>query len=440
MTATAGHNALVRGRPRREVDAGYKEGVAVKNQLLGGPRRSACSVLLAALLSGLAGCGGSQYVQITHGGQPAKFAYITVADSQNLQLPGTVYEYAIGSDGSLAPLSATSVPTGARPFAITSDPGGHYIYVVNEGDGTISQYAVEADGHLSALSPASVGISGAIIGGSVYRGISVDPSGHFVYVTVTAQDPAPGCTVAQYSIGSDGALVPLAPPTQNLAVFGSGPLIIHPSGQFAYLVGITADSNSRLSEYSRDANGVLTPLNPATVSNTPNAIDLYVIPSGQTAYMLEVCVTTNCNGRITGFAIGADGVLTSTGNVSVTASHVIPVAMVTDGTGLNAYLLANLMGVDTNDGVLFQYVIDDTGALVADTPASLGVASGAVALSTDGHNLYALSANAIGSGSGSPSGGYVDHYVIGSGGQLSASGTTSVSGSLPTSMTLVTTR
>jgi hypothetical protein len=77
------------------------------------------------------------------------------------------------------------------------------------------------------------------------------------------------------------------------------------------------------------------------------------------------------------------------------------------------------------------------GALVADTPASLTVASGAVAESTNGSNLYALSANAIGFVSGLPQGGHIDHYVIGSGGLLTPVSTTAVAGSLPTSMTLV---
>lgn len=409
------------------------------DQWLDSMRRSACAVLLGALSSGLAACGGSSYAPITQGGQPASFAYITVAEFPNQQLPGAVYEYAIGSDGSLALLGAGSISTGVYPVAIASDPEGRYVYVVNRGDGTISQYAVGTDGRLSALSPASVSISGAIVGGSVYPGITVDPSGHIVYVVVSGQDPALSCTIAQYSIGSDGALTPLAPPTQNLAVFPTGPLNIHPSGQFAYLVGITAVSDSRLSEYSRDASGALTPLIPATVSNTTNAVAVSVTPSGQTAYVLEVCVSATCNGQISEYAVGADGVLTSTGNVAITDSHVNPVAMVTDGTGSNAYLLANLMGVDTNNGAVYQYAIADTGALVPDTPASLGVASGAVALGTDGHNLYALSANAIGFASGSPSGGYIDHYVIGSGGQLSAAGTVSVLGSVPTSMTLVAT-
>jgi hypothetical protein len=111
--------------------------------------------------------------------------------------------------------------------------------------------------------------------------------------------------------------------------------------------------------------------------------------------------------------------------------------MVTDGSGSGAYLLANAMGVDTNAGAVYQYAVDSTGALIADMPASLPVASGAVAESSYGNNLYALSANAIGFVSGQLPGGHIDHYVIGSGGLLTAMSTTTVTGSLPTSMTVV---
>jgi hypothetical protein len=67
-------------------------------------------------------------------------------------------------------------------------------------------------------------------------------------------------------------------------------------------------------------------------------------------------------------------------------------------------------------------------------PSSLDVASGSVAESTYGSNFYALSANAVGSASGSPPGGNVDRYAIGSDGQLTAVSTTSLTASRPTAM------
>jgi 6-phosphogluconolactonase (cycloisomerase 2 family) len=418
---------------------GAKEHGALMNRWFGAIRRSACAAVLGTQLCGLAGCGGSTYAPALvtlNQQQPARFAYVTVADVQGRQIPGAVYEYAVGPDGSLATLSTASVPTGVGPVAIAPDPSGRYVYVVNSGDGTLSQYAVGTDGQLSALSPASVSISAALVGFTRITGVAVDPSGHYLYVTVTGGDPAPATTLAQYSIGSDGTLAPLPAATQSLATFG-GPLVIHPSGNYAYVAGITAAPDARISEYSRDASGLLTPLVPPTISNTVNATGIYVVPTGQAAYVFGVCIDSVCDGQISQYRVGVDGVLTATGNVAVTGSHVNPVAIVSDATGSNAYVLTNLMGVDTNIGAVYQYAIASTGALVPGTPASLSVASGAVALAIDGSHLYALSANAVGFASGSPPGGFVDHYVIASGGQLSAAGAVVVSGGRPTALALL---
>ena len=181
----------------------------------------------------------------------------------------------------------------------------------------------------------------------------------------------------------------------------------------------------------------LSPLTPATVAVTQGATAVTIAPSGQTAYVISTCIDTACDGQIERYTIGVNGTLMPTGVATLTSAHVNPVEMVTDGSGSSVYLLANAMGVDTNAGAVYQYAIDSTGALVANTPASVSVASGAVAESTYGSNLYALSANAIGFASGLPPGGHIDHYVIGSGGLLTAVSTTTVAGSLPTSMTLV---
>jgi hypothetical protein len=94
------------------------------------------------------------------------------------------------------------------------------------------------------------------------------------------------------------------------------------------------------------------------------------------------------------------------------------------------------MGVDTNQGVVYQYTIDSTGALLL-SPTSFNVGSGAVGASRDGSNLYALSANAVGHVSGSPTGGHVDQYAIGRSGLLVPVSTTTIVGGLPTAMTLV---
>ena len=405
------------------------------NRLFIGCSCAAFRIAVGTALSSVAACGGAGNGATGGAGQPAVYAYVASADVNNRAVAGAVYQYSIGSDGSVAPLSVASVPAGVTPKAVVSDPSGRHVYVANDGDATISQYAVGANGGLVALSPTVVRIAG--LQNASYT-VSIDPSGKFLYVVESPRDPAgPSATIAQYSIQSDGTLASLAQAYLNLSVFASGSLAIDTSGRYAYLAGAGSAPGGLVSQFSINSDGTLAPLTPATIAASQGTVAITMAPSGQTAYVISWCINTACIGQIEPYTIGANGTLTPSGVVTLTGSHVVPVEMVTDGSNSSVYLLANAMGVDTNAGAVYQYAVHSTGALAADTPASLPVASGAVAESTYGNNLYALSANAVGFISGQPPGGHIDHYVIGSGGLLTAMSTTTVTGSFPTSMTLV---
>ncbi len=402
--------------------------------------RPAVFVAISALLISLAACEG--LVNAPRQVGASDYAYVATADAQDPQARGAVLQYGVASDGSLVPLSAASVPAGAAPTAVVSNPTGHYVYVVNQGDATISQYAAGPGGGLVALSPAVVGISGprsAVVGHSE----SVDPTGHFLYVvTDLGADLVAATSIAQYSIGSDGTLTPLVPAYINVPGSASGALAIDPSGRHAYLAGASLASARRaprglVSQFSISVDGTLSPLVPATVAATHTVIGVTIAPSGKTGYVLSACVDNGCNGQVTQYTIAAaDGALTSTGTNTLTGSRVNPVAMVIDSSGSSAYLLTNLIGVDTNQGVVYQYAIDSTGALLL-APTSVNTASGAVAASTDGRNLYALSANAIGFTSGSSTGGYVNQYAVGHDGPLARGNMTTIVGGLPKAVTFL---
>jgi len=394
---------------------------------------------VCAALSSVAACGGTGTGAGGGDGPPAVYAYVTTADVDNRAVPGAVYQYSIGSNGLITPLSLASVPTGVTPTGVVSDPSGRYVYVANSGDATISQYAAGLGGGLVALSPAVVNIAGPF----QFAGftLSVDPGGQFLYVVGSPRDPpGPTASIAQYSIRSDGTLASLAPASLTLSVSALGSLAIDPGGRYAYLPGDTNAPGGLVSQFSINSDGTLTPLTPATVGAPQGTIAVTIAPGGQTAWVISTCIDTACDGQIEPYAIGADGTLTPTGVVTLTGTHVNPVELVTDGSSSSVYLLANAMGVDTNAGAVYQYAIDSMGALAADTPASLTVTSGAVAESVNGSKLYALSANAIGFASGLPQGGHIDCYLIGSSGLLTPVSTTTVAGSLPTSMTLVVVR
>jgi 6-phosphogluconolactonase (cycloisomerase 2 family) len=388
------------------------------------PVRLATCTCALALLSA---CGGSGN---DIGAGIAGYAYVVTTMPQ---ARGAVTPYTISADGSLSPLSSGAVPTGMNPTSIVSDPTGHYVYVVNLGDATISQFSVGSGGALASLSPAVVSVPTP----STYvwsYAASIDSSGHFLYLVGQAfpgvPPTAPG-VILQFSIGSGGALTSLSPSFVNVSAQITGPLAIDPAGQYAYLAAA-----SEVLQFSISGNGTLVPLAQPSIATT-NAVNVTVAPGGRSAYVLGSCVDAACDGEISEYAVGTDGTLTPTGSTTATDSHVIPIALETDTSGSSAYLLANQMGVDTNVGSVYQFGVSSTGALQPDSPPSVSVASGAVAQGVFRSSLYVLSGNAVGSASGSPQGGHVDHYAIGSGGVLAEKGTISLTSGYPSAMAVV---
>jgi 6-phosphogluconolactonase (cycloisomerase 2 family) len=398
------------------------------------------SIATSATLVCLAGCGGG--TDVSGGPTSPSYAYVTSASYDETQ-PDAVYQYAVGTDGTLTSLSTASITAGRIPTSVVSDPAGRYVYVVNYGDETISQYVVGTGGGLVPLSPVFVSVVQPFPTIAGYAA-SIDPSGRFLYVVVTPRDPpSPMASIAQYSIGSDGTLTPLTPSYVNVPAAAVGPLAIEPSGHYAYLAGATTASGGWISQFSLATDGTLSALTPPGVAATEPVAGIAIAPGGHTAYVLSSCINTDCDGQVARYTLGADGTLTATGSTVPTGGHVIPIGMVFDTSGSSAYLLTNLMGVDTDTGALQGYSINSAGDLVPDTPTSVGVGAGAMAASavaetTYGPNLYALSSNAIGPSVGF-AGGHIDHYAIGAGGQLSALGTVTVAAGAPTGIAVVTT-
>jgi DNA-binding beta-propeller fold protein YncE len=61
-------------------------------------------------------------------------------------------QFAIGGDGSLAPMSPRTVATGARPYMIAVSPGSEFLWVTDGESTSVSQYAIGPTGGLTPLS------------------------------------------------------------------------------------------------------------------------------------------------------------------------------------------------------------------------------------------------------------------------------------------------
>lgn len=250
-------------------------------------------------------CTASVLVTVTAAGTglPAGYLYILGGPAPGLQGAGTVSQYAIGTDGGITPVSATSVAVGDTPASIVSDPQGDHVYVANAGDASISQFAVGAGGVLQPLAPASVGVSGASPGLSTW--LSIAPGGGFLYAVAPAGS---GYVIAQYSIGPDGALSPLTPGFISVGGSASGPLAIDATGQLGFLAG-TLSSAPLPQEltYTIKADGTVAVamdgLPPFWIS--PSPVSATIGPTNESVYLLSACVNSACDGQIATF--GLDG-------------------------------------------------------------------------------------------------------------------------------------
>lgn len=96
-----------------------------------------------------------------------KYAYEANYTVDFSAAPGTVSQYAVGTGGQLTPLQPTTVVAATGPGWIAFDPFGKYAYVVNLGNGTlpgtVSEYAIGTDGDLTLIGTAAAGVKAFMI-------------------------------------------------------------------------------------------------------------------------------------------------------------------------------------------------------------------------------------------------------------------------------------
>jgi 6-phosphogluconolactonase (cycloisomerase 2 family) len=172
---------------------------------------------------------------------------------------GSVSQYTVGVDGSLAPMTPATVNTGtakSQPNSLIVDPTSAYLYVANAGDNSVSEFNIDATTGALILAGTPVPT------GTFPFFVTVDPSGKHVYVANTGSASgytAPG-SISQYSIGAGGALSLIG--TAAAAGLGTSSVTVDPTGTYAYA---TNRGESSLSQYTIAVGGALTPMATPTV-------------------------------------------------------------------------------------------------------------------------------------------------------------------------------
>ena len=186
--------------------------------------------------------------------------------------------------------------------------------VTDRADGSVSTYAiVDATGRLVFIGKAAAGTNPAAV--------SVAPSGKAAYVANAGDG-----TVSQYTVGADGTLTPMAPPTVTAGT-GVRRLALDPAGHFAYAVN---PGSGDVTAYSVAANGALTRVGATPVGMSPQAIA--IDPGGQFVY-----VANSGGNNVSQLKVGADGSLAAM-TPSTVAAGAAPGAITVDRTGRFAYV------------------------------------------------------------------------------------------------------
>jgi YVTN family beta-propeller protein len=298
----------------------------------------------------------------------------------------TVFNPAPGG-GSSNPLTFTITTGAADPQSIAMDPAGKFAYVLDggcDGDGGyVSMYTINPT--TGAL--ASIGLPVSTNGFGVYPGsIAVEPLGNFAYATNEGdpwgyEDGANG-SIAIYSIDSTtGALVSTGTINGNCpGLCDPSPIVVDPSGKFAYVVTGGAGIPFNVAMYTIDSTtGALTSNGTTGEEGVPTS--MAVDPSGKFLYVASANGTPGIAGDVSVYTINATtGALASIGTIVAGTS---PTSVALDPSGGFAYVANS----DSND--VSMYTINaTTGALASIGTIAAGTEPVSVAVDSAGKFAY----------------------------------------------------
>jgi 6-phosphogluconolactonase (cycloisomerase 2 family) len=214
-----------------------------------------------------------------------------------------IYGFSIDANsGALTPLPGSPFANlGLRPADITIDPAGKFAFAANNASRSVSEFVVDsANGQLTPVVPSQTA-------GTAPIWVGTDRSGAYLYALNDIDD-----TIEAYSVGSTGALSPLATPIYH-GVADPLSAVVSPDGKFLYVpnwfanVGAPYPGNT-VSVFSIDpTNGNLAAINGSPFATGTGPTSIAIAPFGNFAY-----VTNEFAGSISGFSLDpATGVMTA---------------------------------------------------------------------------------------------------------------------------------
>jgi DNA-binding beta-propeller fold protein YncE len=233
-----------------------------------------------------------------------------------------VLAFAVDAAGNLSPVPGAPVENADYPASMAITPDGRFAYVTYAFDQSILQFAIQADATLVPLGTTSMPVQ------EFEDDMAFTPDGRFAYVVCDSG------TIAQFSVGGDGQLTPLSPPTvsANLPTFHK--IAIHPSGKSAYVTNSDFDT---VSQYLIGADGTLEPMAEPTVRTGVLPQTLALSPDGRNLYTMDYGMFRNGanSADVAALGIGSDGSLPLHPNAYVAAPTLSrAIAIAPDGSML----------------------------------------------------------------------------------------------------------
>jgi YVTN family beta-propeller protein len=296
---------------------------------------------------------------ITAGTNPAsvavdpsgRFAYVADSGSNDVSI------YTIdAATGALSPTGTISdtgtIGSSLNPGALAVDSSGRFVYVANAKSSNISMYTVES-------STGTLTSNGTEAAGQYPTSVAVDPTGKFAYVANASS--AIFTTIGDISMFTIDANTGALTSTGQIAAGISPSVSIHPSGKFAYSANYGdpyGTSAGDISMYTIDSStGTLTSMGNVDQSEGFGPWSMVVHSSGNFAYVVNL---GDLNGDRSGLFLydidATSGALTEVGLAD--GGGQCPVSIALDPSGKFAYV------ADQCTSNILMYSIDSTtGAL-----------------------------------------------------------------------------
>jgi 6-phosphogluconolactonase len=282
-----------------------------------------------------------------------KFLYGAVGPSNNGGAPGILVGYSINlTTGALTPVPGSPYTVGDLATGVSIDPSGKFLYSTDSSSSGPVGFVFSIDGSTGALTRidqqgirGASGNTGALVTGTK----AVQYSPRFAYVTNQTDQ-----SISEYTINdTTGALTAvIGSPLSD----GNGPQVVAatPNGKFVF----TGNSNGSISEYKVDpTTGSLTLVTGSPLKGLGNPVSLVVDPKSK--FLLVADQTSK---TLSSYTISGTGVLKLKKSASVSVS---PTVVALDPTGERALVAA---GTST----LYYFTINADGSIGSSSSYNAG--------------------------------------------------------------------